>query len=382
VNAQHPYVSRKELRRREAAAALANVVGADPSVTQDLSPAQPAQAASLPVNTNPSSQAQAVSVPMPSTPLTSSDSSLVSAGAAESEQFGNQPALAAPRSTDPDRSVRASNTTRARMARAVDRSTTNNPSGRKRKRRSASPLRKETLARGRKAAPLLAMLFVGGLAVVTALPANAQFQNSSSVAAMSGETEGNVDGVGTPKFLDGQSLEASAGSTVANRDAVSATTLRTYFGGRTSATYVNNPLGTIQWPFSVTVPISDLFGWRIPPCGWCSADHHGVDFDAGEGYPIQIVADGVVTKVHLVDDNSYGVYVVIAHDVNGMKFESWYAHMVPGSVLVTEGQAVTVTQILGQVGNTGASTGAHLHFEIHVNGVPVDPFAWLTEHAN
>jgi murein DD-endopeptidase MepM/ murein hydrolase activator NlpD len=226
------------------------------------------------------------------------------------------------------------------------------------------------------------MLFVGGLAVVTALPANAQFQNSSSVAAIASATEGNVDGMGTPKFLDGQSLEASAGSTAANRDAVTATTLRTVFGGYTSATYVNNQLGTIQWPFAVTVPISDLYGWRIPPCGWCSADHKGVDFDAGEGYPIQIIADGVVTKVHPFDDNGLGMYVVISHEVNGLKFDSYYCHLLPGSISVSEGQAVKVTQIVAQVGNTGASTGPHLHLEIHVNGAPVDPFAWLTEHAN
>ena len=382
MNAQNPYVSRKELRRREAAAALANVVGADPSLTQDFSTGQPMQAASRPVETISRTQAHAVSVPMPSAPLTPSDSSLVSAGVSGLPQHGNQPGMAAPRSTDPDRSVRASNTTRARMARAVDRSTTTHTSGRKRKRRSASPLTKKTLARGRRAAPLLAMLFVGGLAVVTALPANAQFQNSSSVAAMNSATEGNVDGMGTPKFLDGQSLEASAGSAAANRDAVSATTLRTFFGGSTSATYVNDPNGTIQWPFAVTVPISDLYGWRIPPCGWCSADHKGVDFDAGEGYPIQIVADGVVTKVHPFDDNGDGMYVIITHEVNGLKFDSMYCHLLPGSILVSEGQAVKVTQIVAQVGNTGASTGAHLHFEIHVNGAPVDPFAWLNEHAN
>lgn len=198
---------------------------------------------------------------------------------------------------------------------------------------------------------------------------------------MSGGLQSEASLAATAKFLDGQTLEASAGATVANRDAVSATTLRSYFGSFTSATYVNNPLGTIQWPFSVTVPISDLFGWRLPPCGWCSADHQGIDFDTGEGYPIQVIADGVVTKVNLNDDNSLGIYVVVTHNVNGMAFDTWYAHMLPGSVMVSEGQAVKVTQILGQVGNTGASTGSHLHFEVHVNGVAVDPFVWLNAHA-
>jgi murein DD-endopeptidase MepM/ murein hydrolase activator NlpD len=267
------------------------------------------------------------------------------------------------------------------MARAVDRTSTTNPSGRKRKRRTARPIRRETLVRGRRAAPLLAMLFVGGLALVTALPANAQFQNSSSVASVSGGMNNDESRAATAKFLDGQTLEASAGSTAANRDAVSATTLRSFFGGYSSATYVNNPLGTIQWPFSVTVPITDVFGYRIPPCGWCSSDHKGVDFDTGEGYPFQAIADGVVTKVNLADDNSLGTYVVVTHDVKGMRFDSWYAHAMPGSIMVSVGQAVTVTQILGQVGNTGASTGSHLHLEIHINGVPVDPFAWLTANA-
>jgi len=225
------------------------------------------------------------------------------------------------------------------------------------------------------------MLFVGGLALVTALPANAQFQNSSSVASINGGIDDNQSRAVTAKFLDGQSLEASAGAAIVNRDGISATTLRTYFGGHSSATYVNNPSGKIQWPFSVTVPFSDMFGYRVPPCGWCSSDHKGIDFDSGEGYPFQSIADGVVTKVNLADNNSLGIYVVVTHDVNGMKFDSWYAHALPGSIMVSEGQAVTVAQIMGQVGNTGASTGSHLHLEIHVNGVPIDPFAWLTANA-
>ena len=325
---------------------------------------------------------QAVSVPMPTSPLTASSiTPAEAAGVPSARMPGTAAGMAAARSTDPDTAVRASSTTRARMARAVDRTSTTNPSGRKRKRRTARPTRRETLARGRRAAPLLAMLFVGGLALVTALPANAQFQNSSSVASINGGMDDDQSRAVTAKFLDGQSLEASSGAAVTGRDSVSATTLRTFFGGYSSATYVNNPLGKIQWPFSVTVPISDVLGYRVPPCGWCSSDHKGLDFDTGEGYPFQAVADGVVTKVNLANDNSLGIYVVVTHDVNGLRFDSWYAHALPGSIMVSEGQAVTVTQILGQVGDTGASTGSHLHLEIHLNGVPVDPFAWLTANA-
>jgi murein DD-endopeptidase MepM/ murein hydrolase activator NlpD len=53
-----------------------------------------------------------------------------------------------------------------------------------------------------------------------------------------------------------------------------------------------------------------------------------------------------------------------------------------GSVRVAEGQQVKVGDILGLVGNTGESTGPHLHLEIHLDGVPVDPFAWLKANAN
>jgi murein DD-endopeptidase MepM/ murein hydrolase activator NlpD len=56
--------------------------------------------------------------------------------------------------------------------------------------------------------------------------------------------------------------------------------------------------------------------------------------------------------------------------------------MQAGTIIVSMGETVQVGQILGFVGSTGASTGAHLHLEIHVNGVPVDPFAWLKANAN
>tara|TARA_R110002124_G_scaffold117983_4_gene275144 strand:+ start:16135 stop:16305 length:171 start_codon:yes stop_codon:yes gene_type:complete len=53
-----------------------------------------------------------------------------------------------------------------------------------------------------------------------------------------------------------------------------------------------------------------------------------------------------------------------------------------GSPAVAVGQPVTVGQLVGRVGNTGASTGPHLHLEIHLDGKPVDPYAWLTTNAN
>jgi len=72
-----------------------------------------------------------------------------------------------------------------------------------------------------------------------------------------------------------------------------------------------------------------------------------------------------------------GNNVVVDHIINGQKVQSVYGHMLDNSFKVTVGEQVKVTQTLGLVGSTGESTGPHLHLEIHINGVPVDPFAWL-----
>lgn len=224
--------------------------------------------------------------------------------------------------------------------------------------------------RTRRWAPLLAFLSVGGLAVVAGIPSFAASDSSSDVSfARSAESE--------------QSVTGTSGRLGSQRDGISAMAGFGSAGGRSLASFTNNPNGTIQWPFAVTVPISDLYGAREAPCAGCSSMHGGIDFDAGEGYPIQVIADGVVTKVQPFDDNwGDGIYVEITHSVNGQSIVSRYCHLLAGSITVSEGQAVSVAQLLAQVGDTGATTGAHLHFEIHANGSPIDPYAWLMENAN
>jgi murein DD-endopeptidase MepM/ murein hydrolase activator NlpD len=71
---------------------------------------------------------------------------------------------------------------------------------------------------------------------------------------------------------------------------------------------------------------------------------------------------------------------IIDHTIDGELVSSVYAHMAEGSLAISVGQAVTVGDLVGNVGNTGQSTGPHLHFEILLDGVtPTDPFAWLVE---
>jgi murein DD-endopeptidase MepM/ murein hydrolase activator NlpD len=105
-----------------------------------------------------------------------------------------------------------------------------------------------------------------------------------------------------------------------------------------------------------------------------SGGHPGVDVDQypSGGNPVVAVAAGTVTFAGGNPCCSYGLYVTIEHDDGS---ESLYAHL--QSVDVRQGQSVPQGQMLGRSGNTGRSTGAHLHFELHMGGTPVDPLGLL-----
>jgi murein DD-endopeptidase MepM/ murein hydrolase activator NlpD len=100
--------------------------------------------------------------------------------------------------------------------------------------------------------------------------------------------------------------------------------------------------------------------------------HNGTDIGAREGTPIQAIADGVVVTVADTGKVSWGKYVKIDHE-NG--YTSLYAHM--SQTLVANKQRVKKGTVIGKVGNTGASRGAHLHIEIMKDGTHVDPMGVL-----
>ena len=107
--------------------------------------------------------------------------------------------------------------------------------------------------------------------------------------------------------------------------------------------------------------------------------HTGVDFAVSGGTPIYAVKAGtVVTSTALTRANgtykSYGEYIVIDHHDGTMTL---YAHMSPGSRLVGVGTSVYQGQQIGSVGQTGNATGNHLHFEVRINGRPVNPTSYL-----
>lgn len=134
------------------------------------------------------------------------------------------------------------------------------------------------------------------------------------------------------------------------------------------------------YPAGRNALISSGFGYRTAPCATCSSEHKGIDFNPGYGSPVYSATSGVVTWVGN-DGGSLGYNVVIQDPGT---WEIFYGHMVENSAPadVAVGSRVEVGQQIGLVGNTGQSTGAHLHFEIHDNGVAIDPLPLLQKYAD
>lgn len=117
---------------------------------------------------------------------------------------------------------------------------------------------------------------------------------------------------------------------------------------------------------------SSSFGWRVDPFNGQMAFHEGLDFLAESGTPIQAAASGIVVAAERTPD--YGNLVKIDH---GAGVETRYAHAL--KILVKPGDRVEKGQVIAEVGNTGRSTGAHLHFEVRLNGVALDPRKYLSK---
>ncbi len=135
----------------------------------------------------------------------------------------------------------------------------------------------------------------------------------------------------------------------------------------------------VQWPVAEDTEISSHFGFRT--CAGCSRDHQGIDFTPGAGKPIEAIAPGEVVEVGN-PSGALGVYAIVKHDVDGTTYYSVYAHMQSGSLTVAAGDTVKIGETLGRVGNTGMSTGPHLHFGIlDAERRAVEPLGWLKKHA-
>lgn len=119
--------------------------------------------------------------------------------------------------------------------------------------------------------------------------------------------------------------------------------------------------------------ITSHFGPRVSPYARKLKMHEGLDVGAPIGTPIIAPADGVVAYSGV--KTGFGNYVKIDH---GYGIETAYAHA--SKLFVKKGEKVARGQRIANVGNTGWSTGPHLHYEVHVNGIAVDPYYYVLDH--
>lgn len=228
----------------------------------------------------------------------------------------------------------------------------------------------------------LGIMGVAGLiAVSMTLPVSAvaATQGGASASLVAGATaaassdkvdEGEIQAFVAPADVQGESLARSDSYSTISLAQVAAEEGIKF----SESLYTNDPEAAIQWPFKVGVAMSSPYGQR-----WGRL-HAGIDLVPGEGAPIQAIADGTV-RIATESGGAYGVTIYIDHVIDGQVVTSHYAHMQHGSMQVKAGDKVKVGDVIGHVGNTGRSYGAHLHFEIIINGSTVDPLPWMQRNA-
>ena len=116
------------------------------------------------------------------------------------------------------------------------------------------------------------------------------------------------------------------------------------------------------------------FGMRLNPVLKVWMMHYGLDFCARMGTPIYATGDGTVIKAEY-NNGGFGNVVVIDHDFG---YNTLYAHM--QTMIAPVGSKVKRGQIIGTVGSTGRSAGPHVHYEVHINGRPVDPIHYVSSN--
>ena len=118
--------------------------------------------------------------------------------------------------------------------------------------------------------------------------------------------------------------------------------------------------------------VSSFFGYRRNPFGGRSSEFHdGVDFSVRYGTAVRVPADGTVISARY--ESGWGYRIDINH---GYGTQTFYAHL--SRMTVKSGQKVTRSEIIGYTGNSGRSTGTHLHYGASVNGRPVDPLMFTS----
>jgi len=120
--------------------------------------------------------------------------------------------------------------------------------------------------------------------------------------------------------------------------------------------------------------LTSTYGYRNDPFSGKRTAHHGIDLAGPHGLPIHCTGEGTVIFAQM-NRHGYGKEVVVDH---GYGYTSRYAHL--GDIYVKKGQKIKRGEVLGTLGNTGKSTGPHLHYEIRKNDRAVNPFYFFYEN--
>lgn len=252
---------------------------------------------------------------------------------------------------------------------------------------SPAGTRSASKAPARRRGPLRSLAvfgMVGALLLAVALPAYSALQPAQArtiqQVASDNAQELVVASGATHAPLARDSYSATTGTALAKAKAEAAAAARARAAAKVSAStasYTGSSgvikfapgSGTFRWPLTHVASLGDGFMSR-------GGEHMGVDLLDPARTPIYAAADGVV-KVSSESYYGYGVGVVISSNVGGKSMDTVYGHMTYGSRAVSVGQTVKAGQLIGLVGSTGRSTANHLHFEVHINGTPIDPYQWL-----
>jgi murein DD-endopeptidase MepM/ murein hydrolase activator NlpD len=128
----------------------------------------------------------------------------------------------------------------------------------------------------------------------------------------------------------------------------------------------------MRYPFDKPLPrVFSPFGWRVHPIEKVRKHHNGVDYATPVGTPVKAIANGKVLfsgpstiKFPSGEPAGGGYLVKLRHKINGEWITSAYFHLKKGSLTAKKGDTVLEGEIIGLSGNTGESTGPHLHFEV------------------
>ncbi len=176
-------------------------------------------------------------------------------------------------------------------------------------------------------------------------------------------SRGNVADIKAGIAKDNKALEAQVDALNDEADALVSEILKLQGGGA----YIGGEMG---WPVPASSKISSPFGYRIHPTLGIKKLHTGIDIAVKSGNKVVAANAGKVIKAAW--NNSYGYMVMVDH---GGGIVTLYAHN--SSLKVSTGDSVTRGQTLALSGNTGRSTGPHVHFEVRVNGEYKNPMNYL-----